>query len=425
MGGKAAIIMVVGLSFILGYISLNMGRMSRTAVGNMSSYNDATASHNLAAIGANVGLAKFYADTTWFGSVTQTLSGSVLKGSFTTSMTDLNATTLRLRSVSNYPLSGGKTLHDTVEVFFDKQRKNSFSVLAWMTEFEGNVFWITGDTVWGRVHSNGNLHINGVPTFMEKVTTGKHFDPKPGVGTNKAVFKQGYETGIAKIDFPNDLSEVIGAAAAGGKTYANEIWISLSPGTTANNDGKAYVRLSPSGPIVDSINVTDPFFNGVIYGLNRVHVQGTLDGKMTIASIKDIIVENDILYEKHPSSPSCDDLLGLVSEKNVVVAENTANNSSCEIHASIFSRTGSFTAEEYNSRPISGELRVYGSIVQHTRGAVGTFSGSKLKTGFSKRYRYDARLSDPAFRPPYYPGFYLKTYAIRNWWESYRIVDFY
>jgi hypothetical protein len=73
---------------------------------------------------------------------------------------------------------------------------------------------------------------------------------------------------------------------------------------------------------------------------------------------------------------------------------------------------------------VSGELRVLGSIVQDTRGAIGQFSGSTITSGFSKRYRYDDRLGDQSFRPPFYPGYYVATYAITNWWESYRVMEF-
>jgi hypothetical protein len=135
-------------------------------------------------------------------------------------------------------------------------------------------------------------------------------------------------------------------------------------------------------------------------------------------------VHNDILYEKNPLVGSSDDLLGLVAENNVVIKNNAANNSNCEIQGSIFCRNGSFTAENYNTRPVSGELRVLGSIVQDTRGAIGQFSGSTITSGFSKRYKYDTRLSDPSFRPPFYPGYYVSTYAITNWWESYRVMEF-
>jgi hypothetical protein len=421
MGGRAALIVVMSLSFILGYIGFNMNRYATDAVGNMASYYDASASHNLALAGANVGLSTFYQDTTWFGTTTQTLDEASLKGSFTVSIAALGGNNVRLRSVSTYKTWYSQDLHDTVEVYFNRNRLNSFSMYAWMTDFEGNVFWITGDTVWGRVHSNGNLHVNGSPVFMEKATTSKQFDPKVGKGANHAIFKQGYETGVASIDFPTNLNDLIAASTSGGKKYTSAIWVTLSPGTSASGDGVAYIRSTQSGPIIDSISLSDPGFNGVIMSTGRVNVQGTLDGKLTIASLTDVYVQNDIVYEKDPLTGTSDDLLGLVAEQNVVVADNAANHADCTIQAAIFTRDGSFTAENYSSRGLSGKLQVLGSIVQETRGAVGQFAGSNLTSGFYKRYVYDPRLEDPAYRPPYFPGYYVKTYAITNWWESYRI----
>ncbi len=421
MGGKAALILVLSLSFILGYIGINMNRYATDAVGNMASYYDASASHNLALAGANVGLSKFYEDTTWYGTISQTFETPSMRGNFSAKMVNLGSNKAMLRSVSTYRTWYAQDLHDTVEVYFDKNRRNSFSMFAWMTDFEGNVFWITGDTVWGRVHSNGNLHIAGKPVFMEKATTSKQFDPKPGVGTNKAVFKKGYETGVASITFPSDLSEIVGASTSGGKNYPGDIWITLCPGTSASGDGYAVVRATEGGPVIDTVWMGSSTFNGVILGTGRVNVQGTLDGKLTITSMADLYIQNDIRYEQDPLAGTSDDLLGLVADKDVVVADNAANNSDCIIDAAIFARDVAFTAEHYNSRGLSGVLRVTGSIVQKERGAVGQFSGSTLTSGYYKRYKYDERLADPAFRPPYFPGYYVKTLAITNWWESYRI----
>jgi hypothetical protein len=421
MGGRAAMILVVSLSFILGYIGLNLNRYATDAVGNMASYYDASASHNLAVAGANVGLSKFYEDTTWYGTTSQTFNTPSLKGSFSAMMVDLGGNRAMLRSVSTYTTWYSQDLHDTVEVYFDKNRRNSFAMFAWMTDFEGNVFWTTGDTVWGRVHSNGNMHVNGAPVFMEKATTAKQFDPKPGVGQNKSIFKNGYETGVASIAFPTDLSDIVAASTSGGKAYAGDIWVTLCPGTGASGDGYALVRATAAGPIVDTVFLNKAGFNGVILSAGRVNVQGTVDGKLTIASLADVYVQNDIVYEKDPRAGASDDLLGLVAEQDVVIANNAANNADCSVQAAIFSRNASFTAEDYSSRGLSGNLKVLGSIVQKTRGEVGQLAGSNLASGFYKRYRYDTRLEDPAYRPPYFPGYYVKTYAITNWWESYRI----
>jgi hypothetical protein len=427
VGGKAALILVLGLSFILGYISKNVTNVATKAVSNMSMYNSMTASHNVALAGANARLAQFYQDTSDYNALTQEFDGTAFTGSFRATMDAIAGNKIRMRSVSTYPMGGGASLHDTVEVFLDRNKKNSFTLFAWMTDFEGNVFWISQDTVWGRVHSNGNLHINGSPVFMQKATTAKGFDPpKVGKGTNQAIFKDGYETGVAEIEFPNDISEIVNASVSGGRKYTGDIYVTLSPGTSANGDGKAYIRSGnlPTGTLIDSINLSDVAFNGAVLATGKLNVEGTLDGKLTLASQSNIIVQNDVVYERNPQTTTSDDILGLVAENNVVVARNAANNSNCEIQGSIFCRTGSFTAEDYNTRPVSGQLKVLGSIVQDTRGAVGTFSGSTISSGFSKRYRYDDRLSDQSFRPPFYPGYYVSTYAITNWWESYRVMAF-
>lgn len=427
MGGKAGIILVIGLAAILGYIGMNVNNVATQAVTNMSMYNAMTASHNLALAGANARLALFYQDTSNFATISRTFTGKHFTGSYAAGISPAGTSRLVLRSVSTYPLGSGASLHDTVEVYFDRNKRNSFTLFAWMTDFEGNVFWITKDTVWGRVHSNGNLHISGSPVFMQKATTAKGFDPpKVGKGTNQAIFKNGYETGVAPITLPNDLSEITNASVSGGRKYTGDIYVTLHPGTAANNDGKAYIRSgnSASGPIIDSVALNDPGFNGVILGTARVNVEGTLDGKLTVSSQTSVYVQNDVLYERNPRFVTSDDVLGLVAEQNVVVANNAANNNHCEIHGSVFARTGSLMAENYNTRPIAGELRLLGSIVQDTRGAVGTFSGSTLNSGFSKRYRYDDRLADQSFRPPFYPGYYVSTYAITNWWESYRVMQF-
>jgi len=423
MGGKASIILVMGFAMVLGFLTVNMNRFATKAVGNMTSYHESTVAHNLALAGTNTALSKIYQDTSWTGPITQTYNSPLLRGSFTARTYALGTGGKLMRCISSYPAATGQTLKDTIEVYFNGRKRNSFSVFAWMTNFEGNVFWITEDTVWGRVHSNGNLHVNGKPVFMEKATTSKGFDPKPGTGVNKAIYKGGYETGVAEITFPNDISEIVGASTTGGRRYTTDIWVTLSPGTSASGDGMAYIQTSSSGPITDSISLADPSFKGVILGNGRVNVKGTLDGQLTISSMTDVYIQNDIVYEQNPLAGSSDDLLGLVAERNVIVADNAANSSNCRIDACIFDRTGSFSAENYSSRGLSGTLNVTGSIVQDTRGAVGQFAGSTLTSGFSKRYRFDTRLNDPAFRPPYYPGYYVRTFAISGWWESYRITS--
>lgn len=418
MGGKAALIVVIGFGILLGYVANSLSVIATRAQGNMSVYAGATESHNLAITGANVGLARLYQDTSWRGTQTNTLTSS-LNGSFTYSVANGANGLPLLRSISTYRGSS-EILHDTVEVKFGANSYQSFSLFAWMTNSEGNVTWISGDTVWGRVHSNSTMHMSGTPAFMEKLTTTNGIDPKPGVAPNKAVFKKGYETGVAPIKFPDDLTTIANASMMGGRSYTGDVEVKLKAGTASDEDG--YALVYSKGKLIDSVKFTDGTFNGVLGATGTVTLSGTVDGKLSIYSPKQVYIVDNIMYANRTSASN--DLLGIVCEKNVVVADNTANSGDCVIDGCIFSRSGSFTAENYDSGKPRGRLSVLGSIVQDTRGAVGTFSGSTLKTGFLKGYRFDSRLADPSFRPPGFPGFYTQTYAIGSWWESVHIPKF-
>ena len=111
--------------------------------------------------------------------------------------------------------------------------------------------------------------------------------------------------------------------------------------------------------------------------------------------------------------PNSTDLLGIVSEGDVMITDNAANNSDIKIHASIFSQNGGFGAENYDTRPIAGKIELLGGIIQDTRRAVGTFSGVTTNHGFDKRYRYDERFL--LVSPPHFPG--TGSYEIISWFE--------
>jgi cytoskeletal protein CcmA (bactofilin family) len=418
MGGKAALIVVVGFSIILGFVVRSLSVVSTRAQSNMSTYAASSESHNLVITGANVALACLYQDTTWRGTETQSLSGS-FNGSFTYTIFNGADGRPNILSVS-YVRGPSEVLRDTIRVAFGSKTDQSFTLWAWMTNIEGNIYFITGDTVWGRVHSNDKICISGSPVFMGKVTTAKTFNNSPGTGSNYAIFKNGYETGVAPITFPSDLSKISAAASAGGRLYAGNVTVKLSGGSSSDNDG--YALVYSGATLVDSININDGTFNGVLGSSGTVSVEGTLDGRLSIFSTSQVYITDNLLYENRATSTN--DVLGLVSENNIVVANNTANQSDVIIDGSVFCRNGSFSAESYNSGSPRGHLYLTGSIVQNKRGAIGTFSGSTIKTGYLKAYRYDERLADLSFRPPFYPGFVSMAYPIASWWESVHVPNF-
>ena len=451
MGGRAGILVVTGFGIILGMIGMRMNELESQAINNMAYYSDVTQSHNLAVAGANAGMSILYSDTSKNDTVLFSRDYSDSRGPFAGGKVQAEVrrvviggvTRYRLRSLASFPNPDAMPpwYYDTVEVFLDVKMFNSFSMYAWMTNVEGNVNWITGDTVWGKVHSNDSLKVTGKPVYMEKVTTAKAFRPPPGVFPDSAVFKAGYETGVAPIKLPSSLAQITDNAPPinlnGRKYTATTVYITLAPGSPADGDGKVYIRTTSFvSAIVDSISITPPF-NGVIVCSNDARVRPLdvvtnprppcVDGALTICALRDLYIDDDLTYERDPRLGPSDDMLGLVAERHVYVTDNAANNSDITIHASIFARTGSFTAQNYGSRPVSGLLKTLGAIVQNTRGAVGTFSGTNppvINHGFLKRYRYDTRLADPTIRPPYFPGFYTPTLHVASWWENVRMPKY-
>jgi hypothetical protein len=423
MAGKAQLILVIGLGFLLGGVSMNLNRWARSAGHNSTYYYEALTSHNLALAGAQVGITKAVKDSSWFGSQDYVENSS---GGTYTVVRDA-AEPLVVRCIST--LNGfNDVLHDTIEVYLAEPTFTSFTLFSWMTNGEGPCQWVSGDSVMGRLHSNGSIAINGSPVFMDRVTTAHKFTPSPGKGTDQAIFNKGYETGVDSVYFPSDLQAVFNVANdPSGKFYNNSnIWITLDPGNSGvHGDGLALVRASKNGPVIDSVRIGLGGFSGVLMGDDTVHVQGTLDGQLTISSnMGDIYVEDNLFYEQDPRVvPTSKDLLGLVAERSVIIADNAANRADCVVEGNIFARSGSLTGENYSNGTLRGRLSIYGSIVQNIRGAVGTNLNGVLNSGYFKSYAYDGRLYDPNFRPPSYPGFIPATSPIIGWWESMRLPD--
>ncbi len=174
-------------------------------------------------------------------------------------------------------------------------------------------------------------------------------------------------------------------------------------------------------PITRELN---PNFKGVIFVQGKVVLSGVLRGRVTVAATSDIIIGDDLTYATDPGAGTCNDIMGLFSGTDVVVADNTINSPLQAVSSSsnyyTFDETrdefiqgvvlalSNFTVENYDAGATSSEpcgttswgrgcLYLTGGIIQSTRGAVGTTAG----TGYLKRYSYDAcAFTDP---PPYFP----------------------
>ncbi len=164
---------------------------------------------------------------------------------------------------------------------------------------------------------------------------------------------------------------------------------------------------------------------GVVTFNGTVGVSGTLRGRETLyAKGGSIVLLDDQRDAYDPSLGTCADILGLLADDNIVVADNAINtpqqftggwsyksfddSQDMYIQAVIMSLNTSFTVQNYNSGPSNalncagswdgrGCLYVTGGLIQENRGPVGLSSGQ----GYVKQYTYDRCAAVKP--PPYFP----------------------
>jgi hypothetical protein len=167
----------------------------------------------------------------------------------------------------------------------------------------------------------------------------------------------------------------------------------------------------------------NPNAKGVIHFSGNVGVSGTLNGRITMYANGTIVLLDDLRYANDPVKGVCRDILGLIADKDIVIADNALNDPQLvksgvyrnmddtqdfTIHAVMMALGTSFRVENFDSGPTNvndcggvnngrGCINLSGGIIQQSRGAVGRSDG----TGFSKRYTYDrCAIVNP---PPYFP----------------------
>lgn len=166
---------------------------------------------------------------------------------------------------------------------------------------------------------------------------------------------------------------------------------------------------------------------GVIYIDKNVGLSGTLRGLVTLYAKGSIVLLDDLRYSSDPVKGVCLDMLGLISDRDIVIADNAINTPPAVtagkknakyfslddtkdyyLHGVLMALGTAFRVEDYDQGPTDvndcngvnngrGCIYLAGGIIQKERGPVGTSSG----TGYSKRYSYDhCAVVKP---PPYFP----------------------
>jgi hypothetical protein len=255
-------------------------------------------------------------------------------------------------------------------------------------------------------HSGARCYLGGDPHLVAVARTTSITDPATGSNyTNSAVQKGGTDTTFTPVD-----------------RYG--AWVKYSDAPVSAVATRRPQDAKYLFPIYRGYNTN---VKGVITFDGDVGVSGTLQGRVTLyAQHGNIVILDDTRYAADPTLGRCADILGLLSDKDIMIADNAINTpqdvntgsgttwkslddtQDMNIHAVIMAMGHSFGAEDYDSGPSSalqcqgqydgrGCLYVTGGIIQDNRGPVGLTSGQ----GFIKRYSYDRCAAVQP--PPYFP----------------------
>lgn len=286
------------------------------------------------------------------------------------------------------------------------------------------VWFVTNDSLDGPLQTNGHFHISGNPVFSDIyfhkplkskddfITYMNGGNPINSSATSNPpqdipVFNEGIELDAGDAPFPSKALDLHTAAVQDGYMFTGPTTIVLK------NDGTMDVTNSHNSWV--NQNMALPTNGALFIDGGDVTVSGTLNGRLSIGTNRNIVIPSDIVYNNDPRiDPLSTDTLGLIAERDVIIDKDASYN--MEVNASVMALGNSFTVEEWWEGPPKGTLTVFGGIIQDERGPVGTFNSSTNAkvSGYSKDYNYDSRLmTNP---PPFYPT--TGDYVVISWREQ-------
>jgi hypothetical protein len=395
--GRVSLILVIGFSALFLVMGHNANSVASRSVQNMADYHARTVAYNIAVSAANLAANEIFLDDEWVAG----FSHREFDGGYLDADVVILDPLLNIRKLTTTGTYRG--ISKTVEVTF---KPSSFSKFAYLsTNDPVNLYWSYKDTIWGPFHQETKINAYRHPVFHGKATSkvGVHYYQTEALDAPRIY--GGYESGVS-IAFPNSgLPDLLNMAASGGHLFTGQDTVYL----TFAGDSLKY-RYAANDP--DTTVLASNFApNGVICADNAtVRLKGTVKGQYTVGSAKslgvgsngNIYLDDDIVYDKDPRiDPTSTDILGIVAKNNVQIAENLANSSDINIHASIYSEYGGFGAGWPSFTQPNGFINLLGGIQNKARVQIGVIVSGTV-WGFNRSYKYDQRLM--LISPPGYPG---------------------
>ena len=407
--GKTALFVVFGMSLVLGNMLIGLNKRTTSQNEFISEHYEKMISRNIANSAANIAVSKLFQDFNWRTGLTST---SMVGGYYAADIQDIIFdTTVTVQRVKVTATSTYGGVADTVIAVVARE---PFSYYAQFTDnWPSTNSYVTGDTLYGPIHTNTRFKFGGSPVFFGKVSS---VDPGYDTwGSGAPQFLGGTEFGANAIpmpDFSSGLQALQDSAYAGGDVYADDVWLKFF----ADGSYDYYV-----GPSFDPINGTwdgtkylASLSNNIIMTENNIddiHVMDSVSGQLTIFSGRSIYIEDDIVSADDPRiNSNSQDMLGLVAQEDIIVADTPANQSDVEIHGAIMAvglgaAPGKFYVENLTGGPF-GTMTLFGSTIQKNRGTRGTGyldgNGAVVITnGYALKAYYDDRFLHVG--PPVYP----------------------
>jgi len=408
--GRTSLIMVMGFNIMFAAMGYTISNVAEWGYKNYVGYYERTVAREIAESAVNMAVNEIDMSpnyrTTWS-------NVPFMGGVYSVSYVNADSGRFRVCVMARWD---SVTYTDTLLMGLKK-----FSDFAYFSNLEGGINWATGDTIFGPFHTQDKMTINGHPVFEGYTTAKKGY--KNANGSSSPTFLGGYKSGV-DIPLPTDFSNLVGVAQAAGASISNkDVYIRFNANGTATYSLNSWAGTPTTVPI-STLAPTGVF---AVSGGN-LHLKGVLSGQLTVSAVQNgvsgkgnVYFDSSLVYNndplKNPNTTSTD-MLGIVCDNDAIVSDNSNNDNplnGVNIEASILSRTGGLTAQNYTSRPVSGMLTLLGGIQQYQRGGVGTLNNNGgIATGFNKSYHYDDRLRVSS--PPQYPT--TGSFQVLSWYEG-------
>lgn len=428
--GRSMLLLVSGLVVLSGIIQFSNSQRASVLPERSAQVITEVQARNSTNSLIQTAIEKIRSDNTWEGELS---GGDILPGNATLKTYDIENIE-ELDAVDSL-YSVGEGGWDTFKVLLFSEatygeskvitevlmRRDSFSKYSYFSDKEktstgNNIYFYSSDEISGPIHTNGTFKMSGSPTFYGHVSSPNKWRGRDGTIEGDATpdFQGTTDFNAQARELPSGakVAALKSAATSDGLTFNRLSYMIMQ------SDGSIDVHEyhSGSGNWVGPTNYPRETHNGILSSTEKIFLEGTVSGQITIHSEDEVEIYNDIQYDVDPRvDDTSSDLLGVVSEGDIIIDRNAharTGSKDLTLHGSFMALGSSFYVENYVAGSHRGNIDLLGGIIQKTRGPVGTF-GRYGVTGYTKKYDYDVRLGNSI--PPHFPR--ESVFTVVSWKE--------